>query len=55
MDREFNRVLFELEYLLKNNSKIIDYLNEEVIFKKGNKLKTRKTTSLENVNYVTKF
>ena len=55
MDREFNRVLFELEYLLKNNSKIIDHLNEEVIFKKGNKLKTRKTTSLENVNYVTKF
>jgi len=55
MDREFNRVLFELEYLLKNNSKIIDHLNEEVIFKKGNKLKTKKTTSLADVNYVTKF
>ena len=35
MDREFGRVLAQIEFLQKNNATIIDYLSEEVLFKEG--------------------
>ena len=47
MDREFERVSTQMEYLIKNNTKIIHHLTEQVVFKSKEEVHIPSTTSFE--------